>query len=325
MKTCDIVTDLLPLYYDEVCNESSKNLVEEHLLGCGACQTLFVKIKDNTLEDQIQTERANIIGQHQQSVRKKYLMTVSVMLLIPIVVTFIVNLSTARTLSWFFIVLTALSVVGSMVLVPLIVEKERGLWTLMSFIGSLFLMLITIDVFTGGRSWSMIPISAVLFGGSVIFAPFVLSRFTLKGSLNNHKGLVAMTLNTVLLFGMLTVIGLHVQAANYWRNAFLIASFCITLPWATFLTARYLETNVFIKTGLCFIYTAGFLVMINSVIAWILYSVWNNPLRFSNLFAGEGIVIDNTNLHLLWLVLGCAIGGVLLIIGVLQVKKNKWD
>ena len=33
-ETCNIVQDLLPLYYDDVCSPSSKRLVEKHLKTC---------------------------------------------------------------------------------------------------------------------------------------------------------------------------------------------------------------------------------------------------------------------------------------------------
>lgn len=36
--TCDIVRDLLPLYFDDVCSEDSKKLVEDHLLICAECR-----------------------------------------------------------------------------------------------------------------------------------------------------------------------------------------------------------------------------------------------------------------------------------------------
>ena len=296
MKTCDIVTDLLPLYYDDVCNESSKNLVEEHLAECENCQSLLAKMEDNIIEEQVQTQRENIIGQYKQSVRKKYFIALSVMLLIPVVVTFIVNLATAGTLSWFFIVLTAIAVAGALILVPLVVEKERGLWTLASFIGSLFLMLITIDIFTKGRSWSLIPISAILLASSIIFAPFVLSRFTLKGKLNNHKGLLAMASNTVLLYLLLIVIGLRVSNPNYWRNSFLIAAICILLPWAIFLTTKYLKFNALIKTGLSFIYAAIFMAFLDGSIFLIVYRTWQSNLNAYNLIvslvtAGIGVIL----------------------------------
>ena len=37
-ETCNIVQDLLPLYYDDVCSPSSKRLVEKHLKTCEKCQ-----------------------------------------------------------------------------------------------------------------------------------------------------------------------------------------------------------------------------------------------------------------------------------------------
>lgn len=40
MKTidCDVILDLLPLYIDEVCSKSSKELVEDHLSFCDSCK-----------------------------------------------------------------------------------------------------------------------------------------------------------------------------------------------------------------------------------------------------------------------------------------------
>jgi predicted anti-sigma-YlaC factor YlaD len=39
MKTsCEIIKDLLPLYYDGVCSNESKTLVEEHLAECDNCK-----------------------------------------------------------------------------------------------------------------------------------------------------------------------------------------------------------------------------------------------------------------------------------------------
>ena len=36
--SCEVVRDLLPLYYDQVCSEESVRLVKEHLEECSACQ-----------------------------------------------------------------------------------------------------------------------------------------------------------------------------------------------------------------------------------------------------------------------------------------------
>ncbi|HEY2493544.1 MAG TPA: zf-HC2 domain-containing protein [Paenibacillus sp.] len=36
--SCEIIKDLLPLYYDEVCSKESVAIVEEHLAACQSCQ-----------------------------------------------------------------------------------------------------------------------------------------------------------------------------------------------------------------------------------------------------------------------------------------------
>lgn len=48
--TCDIVSDLLPLYIDEVCTGDSKKAVEEHMKGCEKCRsTLSSMTEENPI------------------------------------------------------------------------------------------------------------------------------------------------------------------------------------------------------------------------------------------------------------------------------------
>ena len=48
-KECDIVQDLLPLYYDNACSEESRRFVEKHLPGCNDCQKMYNELKENNL------------------------------------------------------------------------------------------------------------------------------------------------------------------------------------------------------------------------------------------------------------------------------------
>lgn len=36
--SCEVVQDLLPLYYDDICSEATRELVEEHLINCTKCR-----------------------------------------------------------------------------------------------------------------------------------------------------------------------------------------------------------------------------------------------------------------------------------------------
>ncbi|MBP3953656.1 zf-HC2 domain-containing protein [Bacillus suaedae] len=44
--SCEIIKDLLPLYYDSVCSDDSKRMVEEHLSKCNNCKMELERIQD---------------------------------------------------------------------------------------------------------------------------------------------------------------------------------------------------------------------------------------------------------------------------------------
>ena len=48
MNNCEIIRDLLPLYADEICSESSKQLVEEHIAACESCKNELEDYRNNT-------------------------------------------------------------------------------------------------------------------------------------------------------------------------------------------------------------------------------------------------------------------------------------
>ena len=43
--SCDIIQDMLPLYYDEVCSADSRKMIEEHLQECEKCSNIFSEAK----------------------------------------------------------------------------------------------------------------------------------------------------------------------------------------------------------------------------------------------------------------------------------------
>lgn len=47
--SCEVISDLLPLYYDEVCTQDSRRLVQEHLEDCSGCRELLRQMKEDCL------------------------------------------------------------------------------------------------------------------------------------------------------------------------------------------------------------------------------------------------------------------------------------
>jgi len=320
-KTCDIITDLLPLYHDEVCNEASKIFVEEHLEDCESCQMLLEKLRENKLDERIKQERENVIGNHWEITKHKGLVLgLAIFNAVVLIVTFIVNLATAGRLDWFFVVVTSFLVFESLVVLPLLNLKNKGLWIIGGFTGSLLLLLFTIDTLYGDVSWFLIPASAIIFGMSVLFAPYVLSKLSLKGFISRHKGFTAMILNTILLYAMLTVIGIMVGTGDYWRIAFLTASISIIYPWLMFLTIRYLKTHGFTIAGICLFYSGLFTVFLDSVLNFIIDGISHNPLRGANLFSWN-LTTVNANVNLTVLLSCFILGAIFIAIGMMRAKK----
>ena len=172
---CEIVRDLLPLYADDVCSPSSRELVEGHVRECPACRDIMMKLMDSRIEEKLHMEKMDVLEYGEKRFKRRTATVGSVtsgVFMIPILVCLIINLTTGAGLSWFFIVLAALGVAASLIVVPLTVPEDKLLWTFCAFCVSLMVLLAVVCLVTGGN-WFWIASSASLFGLSVIFLPFV--------------------------------------------------------------------------------------------------------------------------------------------------------
>ena len=318
--SCDLVKDLLPLYYDEACSKESKLVVEEHLDECEACRNLLGKIQDETYDNRILKEREEVISHHSRNVKKNLLTAAIILIAIPVIACFIVNIVTSHRLDWFFIVLTALMVFASLVIVPFFAERKKALWTFGCFTGSLLLLLLTCNIYSGG-DWFIVAAAAVLFGLSVVFLPFLVFDLPLKGAALRNKGLIAMSADTLLLYLLIIICGVYSNYPGYWRPALLITGASAGFAWILFGVIRYLKTNGFIKAGICVITTGIFSAVIHDIITLILDGVLHFSLMDANLLLWNSDVLINANLYLLIFMTGCAAGILLLIIGFTRKRK----
>ena len=103
-KECDIVQDLLPLYYDNACSEESRRFVEKHLPGCNDCQKMYNELKENNVDEVLAKESKGVLERHAKIERNaayKAGVVIAAILLLPIVITFIVQLATGMGLGVF--------------------------------------------------------------------------------------------------------------------------------------------------------------------------------------------------------------------------------
>lgn len=132
--------------------------------------------------------------------------------MIPILVCLIVNLISGRTLDWFFIVAAGMLVAASLILVPIMVPRDKLFWMFCAFTGSLMILLAVCSLYTHG-TWFFIAATASLFGLSVVFLPFVIKAKPLEKLVEGHnKTLIVLAVDAILFGNMMNMISMNIKS-----------------------------------------------------------------------------------------------------------------
>ena len=206
---CEVIRDLLPLYADEACSETSRGLVEAHLAECDDCRAMLGQLRETTIEDDLHSEMRAVLQYGKRRFRRRSAAVgglVSGLFMIPILVLLIVNLVGGFSLSWFYVVLASLAVAASLILVPVMVPEDKAFWTLCAFCASLMTLLGVVCLYTHGR-WFWIASSATLFGLAVAFLPFAIRAKPVKRLIGDSKPwVIVVGLDVALFVNMMNMI-----------------------------------------------------------------------------------------------------------------------
>ena len=217
-KECEIVRDILPLYADHVCSDTSREIIDEHLKTCPDCAAYLEEIRASEAESQLRDEKAQVLKYQARRFKRRSAVAgsvISALFMIPILVCLIVNLTSGRTLDWFFIVVAGMLVAASLIVVPLTVEQDKLFWTFCAFCVSLIILLAVCALYTRG-SWFFVAASASLFGLSVIFLPFVIKARPLRPWVRDHnKTWLVLAVDLILFGNMMNVISWHQKGFGF--------------------------------------------------------------------------------------------------------------
>jgi len=332
---CDVVQDLLPLYQDGACSEGSKKMIEKHLQGCVACQSVADCLQNLEVDDKLVTEKNDVLQKFAKKERKRTFtagVITAAVLMIPVIVCLICNLAVGQGLDWFFIVLASLSVFASLTVVPLMIEKNVGLWTLGGFTGTLLLLLLVINIYVG-ESWFFIASVSIIFGLSVLFAPYVIKQIKLPQMLSNKKGLLVMLWDTAWLFGVILVANWGNTRLDFWKTTISVTAYNILLPWLLFIIIRYgkmpgivkNKLHGLIKAGICVIIVGIYSTITNNIINALVGGGNHMKLLAVNFADWSTTAVINANIHAIILISTIGIGSILIIAGILVQKSRKRD
>ena len=324
---CDLIQDLLPLYQDEICSESSKKAVQEHLEECTVCRNTADKLMNDRIEKLLIQEKNKVLVAHKKKERKRTftigIVTASV-LMIPIIVCLICNLAIGHALDWFFIVLAAMLVVASLTVVPLVVQSNRGVWTIVGFTGSLLTLLLVCCSYVGGNWFVLVAVSCML-GLSIVLAPYVIHHIPLPKFLRNQKGLLVMVWDTLWLFALITVCGIYVGgSSNYWHIAIGSTIYGIALPWIIFVIIRYFPVHTCTKIGLITMIVGIYSAFANDALTWLSgYQMGGSILKADLLsdFSTKNREVLNANILLIVMIALIFVGAIFVVVGLATKKR----
>lgn len=217
-KECEIIRDILPLYADDACSDSSREIVDAHLKTCPDCAAYLDRIRTSEIEGELRDEKALVIQHQARRFKRRSTAAgsiVSALFMVPIYICLVVNLVSGHTLDWFYVVAASLLVVAALTVVPVMVPESKLFWTLCAFTASLILLLAVCALYTHG-DWFFVASSASLFGLSVVFLPFAIRAKPLRQWVEGHnKPLLVLIVDGILFGNMMNMISLHQKGMGF--------------------------------------------------------------------------------------------------------------
>ncbi len=167
---------------------------------------------------------------------------------------FICNLAIDKTLSWFWIVVSALLLAFTFTNLPKLIKTHKLILIPLSQYLSLVLLFFVCCLYTGGN-WFWIPTLSVLFGLVIIFAPIYIAKYNAFSKIKKYNDFISVAVDFLMLNILLVVINAYTIINGYSENWWY---FKIALPIVLgvylalniIMSVRFLKTNRFLKTGI---------------------------------------------------------------------------
>ena len=166
---------------------------------------------------------------------------------------FICNFAINKTLSWFWIVLSALILAFSFTNLPKLIKRHKLIFVPLSMYLAFVLLIGVCCIYTGGN-WFFIPTIAVFLGLIMIFAPIYISKYDCFAKIRKYNDFVSVATCFVILNIMLIAIDLFSVSNGVENHWYLPYALPIVLVGYLVVTAlmcvKFLKVNRFLKTSI---------------------------------------------------------------------------
>lgn len=166
---------------------------------------------------------------------------------------FICDLAINKSLTWFWIVISALVLSFTFTNLPSLVKKHKLLILPASMYGALVLLLGVCAIYTKG-DWFIIPAISVLFALVIVFVPIYISKYKLFEKVRPYNDFISVTVDFVMLNILLIATDIYCVVNSYSKSHwYLSIGFPITLVCYLILSlmicVRFLKINKLAKTS----------------------------------------------------------------------------
>lgn len=246
-------------------------------------------------------------------IRNTWVLVPTISYTVALVTCFICNLAVNHTLSWFFIVLTALICAYTFVptITPFFQSKKLLAFSASTFL-SICLLLFTCSIYTNDLSWFLTACIGVLMGYVLIFGPILLSNT----KYDRYKIVISFT--SIFALTVLMLLNIRLWQSFPLGQAILMALYGFT-PVILSASICALHLDSFLKSGICTSICAVMFYFTNHVITLLFGpSDTHYQVDFSNWEQ-----CANGNIHVINLTVFLLLGAVFTGIGILRICRKK--
>ena len=171
---------------------------------------------------------------------------------------FICNLVIDKTLSWFWIVLSALVLAFTFTNLPQLIKKHKLILLPICMYVALCMLLGVCCIYSGGK-WFFIAALSVLLGLIIIFIPIYIARYKIFINIKKYNSFASMAIDFVVLNILLMVIDAYVSSSTWY---FTIALPIVSITYAIInilLCVKFLNINKLLKTSIILFLTNLFM------------------------------------------------------------------
>ena len=178
---------------------------------------------------------------------------------------FICNLAINKTLSWFWIVFSALILAFTFTNLPKFIKKYKLIFIPLLQYLALVLLLGVCCIYTKGN-WFWIPSLSVLLGLTVIFAPIYIAKYEFFSKIKKYNDFISVAVDFLMLNILLIVINAYTLINGYadgwwYLKIALPIALGVYLALNIILSVRFLKINRFLKTSIVLLLSNAFLYL----------------------------------------------------------------